>query len=247
MRKKFVELLPYDRTDLPAADAHYLDVHFRFAASTFHDVEAVRAYHTNRVVGQLDLTGGFAGQPDTWRFVVTQWDDGGDDHHVGWLDARVRELFFADRAGHIAGVRSWEVDEQTVVDRRSGQLTSVKYVLRYPREHHPSADAFWHWYRNEHLPALHALTVAAPGLRLYLSNAVTREAESRVRADGLSEYTGAYLGDASMRCFEELWFDSELVADRFFRSDGALAVLRDGQMGKVAGYHVEERCGIDRR
>jgi hypothetical protein len=245
--KKFVELFPHDPADLAAADQHYLDVHFRFAAATFQSVDAVRAYHTNRAVGQFELTGGFSATPDAWRFAITQWADGGDEHHVGWLEPQVRDLFFADRLGHIAGVQSWEVDEEVVVDRRSGQLTSVKFLFRYPIDRYPSAGAFAAQYRTEHLPRLMALAAAAPGLRLFLTNTVTREAESRERAGGGSEYTGAFVAEASMLCFEELWFDSELAADQFFRCKDVLAVLRDGPSGKAVGYRVEERCGIDRR
>ena len=248
MKKKFVQLFPFDPVDLVAADQHYLDVHFSFAATAFRDVPAVWAYHTNRVTGQLDLRGGFDEQPDAWRFVITQWDDGGDDGHaVGWLDARVRELFFADRRGHIASVQSWEVDEDVVVDRRTGQLTSVKHVLRYPRAQFGPADAFAERYAAIHLPALRALAESAEGLRLLLTNAVARQAESRERADGLSEYTGGYLAEPSMLCFEEIWFDSALAADWFFRSEPVLQLLRDGPFGKVPAYRVEERCGIDRR
>jgi hypothetical protein len=246
VRKKFVELRPYDPDDLAAADQHYLDIHFQFAAATFQDIQAVRAYHTNRAVGQLDLTGGFGARPDAWRFVITQWEDAGDDHHVGWLPPRVRDLFFADRPGHIAGVESWEVAEEVVVDRRSGQLTSVKYLLTYPRTA-ASPDEADDRLATSDVAALAALATDAPGFRLLIINPVLRQAETRVRPDGISEYTGGYLARASMRRFDELWFDSELAADRFFRRPDVLALLRDGRCGKVAGYRVEELCGIDRR
>src|SRR5437868_2018340 len=99
MKKKIVRLSP--RRDLPIeeCDRHYLASHFRFAATTFRDsVDAVLAYHSNRAVAQFDLNGTFHERPDDWRFVITQWDDSGDGGHaVGWLDERIRLLFFNDR------------------------------------------------------------------------------------------------------------------------------------------------------
>jgi hypothetical protein len=248
LKKKFVELTPHDPREIEEADRHYLDVHFRFAATTFRDIDAVRAYHSNRAVAQLDLTGGFRQRPDLWRLVVTQWDaanDGG--HSVGWLDERIRNLFFLDRKGVIAGVHSWELEEELVVDRRSGQLTSVKYVARYPAAQFGPARAFEEHYTTEHLPALRSLAEAADGLRLVLTNQVAREAETRTRPDGHTEYSGAYLPDSNVLRFEELWFDSSVAAELFFADPAVLALFRDGPCGKVPIYQMDEHCGIDRR
>src|SRR4051812_26090096 len=158
LKKKFVELVPHDPRNTEAADRHYIDVHFRFAATTFRDIPAVVAYHTNRAIAQLDLNGGFQQHPDVWRLVVTQWDGANDGgHSVGWLDERIRNLFFVDRRGQIADVQSWEVEEQVVVDRRAGQLTSAKYVARYPAAQFGAAGAFAQHYVANHVPALQGL------------------------------------------------------------------------------------------
>ena len=76
---------------------------------------------------------------------------------------------------------------------------------------------------------------------------VAREAETRTRPDGHTEYSGNYLAEPSMLRFEELWFDSTVAAERFFSDPAVLALFRDGPCGKVPAYQVEERCGIDRR
>jgi hypothetical protein len=247
-KKKFVRLWPIPDMDLEDADRHYRDVHFRFAATTFRTTDAVLAYHSNRALGQFELTGGFSEDPDIWRFVVTRWDSSHDgEHSVGWLDPRIRDLFFVDRRNGIGRVSSCEVDEQIVVDRRSGQLTSAKYIIQFTSAQFPDAGAFDEYYNSRHLPAIAEAAQSAAGLRLFITNPVLQEAETGVRPDGHTEYTGGYLPDASVRRFEELWFDSEQDGREFFRSPSVLALMRDSPSGKVSAYHVEEHCGIDRR
>ena len=248
MKKKFVRLTPPDESQLDEYDRHYLTSHFRFAATTFQTVPAVVAYHSNRAVAQYDLNGTFLERPDCWRFVITQWDDSNDGgHSVGWLDERVRLLFFRDREKCIGGVSSCEVEETTVVDRLHRQTAMVKYLFRYLPTQFGPLDEFEQYYCGVHLPAMAQLADEAGGLRLFLTNRVAQEAETAVRPDGRTEYTGGYLATASTYRYEEYYFDNIYYADTFFRRTEVLALLRDSPFGRVPGYQVEEKCGIDRR
>jgi hypothetical protein len=248
MKKKIVRLTPPNYGSLDENDRHYVASHFRFGATTFQTVPAVIAYHSNRAIAQYDLNGTFRERPDCWRFVITRWDDAGDDgHSVGWLDERVRLLFFKDREKCIGEVSSCEVEEATVVDRLHRQTALVKYVFRYLPSQFGPLDDFEQYYRDVHLPALSDVAQEASGMRLLLTNRVAQEAETAVRPDGLTEYTGGYLATVGTYRYEEYYFDNVYFADAFFRRTEVLALLRDTRFGRVPGYQVEEKCGVDRR
>jgi hypothetical protein len=246
LRKKISRLMPAgDRDD---SESHYSRIHHTFARDEYQRNANVIGYHGNRAVGQFDLNGRFQEQPDAWRFVITRWDapEGIDAHTVGFMSEQLRNLFYADRPKCIGSVAACDVEEHVLVDLLTRQTALVKYLFRYAPEQFGDEEAFEDYYTGTHLPGLLAALEPAAGLRLFITNRALQEAELVERDDGTMEYTGRYRPPSTYR-FEEFYFDHDGVAEAFFTSPAALALLRDSDYGKVLGYHVEEKCGVDRR
>jgi hypothetical protein len=223
-------------------------VHHTFARAEFQQLPALIGYHPNRAVGKFDLNGCFEERPDAWRFVVTRFEaPDGAAHTVGFMPEWLRDLFYADRKSCIGSVAACDVDEHVVVNRLTGQTSLVKYLFLHLPEQYGSAAEFAAHYRDHHLPVLTGAARTAPGLRLFISNPVLQEADMVDRPDGTMAYTGGYRDTAGTYCFDELYFDHEGLAAEFFTSAPVLRVLRDSPVGKLCGYHVEEKCGVDRR
>lgn len=245
LKKKISRLLPAG--DRAESERHYMAVHHTFARDRFRQItEDVIGYHANRAIGQFDLNGRFQERPDAWRFVVTRWESR-DENTVGFMDESLRNLFYADRPKCIGSVAACDVEEEVMVDHMTGQTSLVKYLFRYAPAQFGDQKVFESYYRGTHLPALLEAIEAIPGLRLFITNRVLREAELADREDGTMEYTGAYLERPSTFVYEEYYFDHDGLGEDFFASEAALALLRDSPYGRVLGYLVEEKCGVDRR
>ena len=249
-KKKISRLQPVDPARRDESERHYAQVHHTFARDQFRRVATdVTGYHGNRALGQFDLNGTFTERPDEWRFVITRWNAVGPEasHTVGFMSETLRNLFYADRAKCIGSVAACEVTETVLLDRLSGQTSLAKYLFRYGPEQFGDFDDFTSYYDGEHLPLLQRSIDRAYGLRLCLTNRVVQEAELKTRADGSMEYTGNYLERPSTYQFEEYYFDHDGLAHEFFTSAEMLCLLRDSRFGRVPGYQVEEKCGVDRR
>jgi hypothetical protein len=249
MRKKKISyLLPVG--DREESERHYAAVHHTFARKQFRLASPdLIGYHANRAIAQFDLNGRFEQRPEAWRFVITRWEahDGEEGHTVAFMSETVRNLFYADRPNCIGSVAASDVEEAVLIDRMSGQTALTKYLFRYAADQLGDHETFTSYYRDEHLPALLAALNAADGLRLFVSNRVLRQAELVKRPDGTMEYTGRYVDRPSTYYYEEYYFDHDGLAEEFFTSPAALCLLRDSAYGRIAGYHVEEKCGVDRR
>ena len=245
LKKKISRLLPV--ADREAAERHYADIHYTFARDQFlRCTPDVVGYHVNRAIGQFDLNGTFRERPEAWRFVITRWE-AREEHTLGFMDERLRNLFYADRPKCIGSVAACDVDERVLVDHMTGRQTALaKYLFRYAPEQFGEATSFDAYYDQVHLPRLLDALRDATGVRLFISNRAQQEAELEHRPDGTMAYTGRYLAPTTY-CFEELYFDHEGHADAFFTSAPVLSLLRDSDWGRVLGYHVEEKCGVDRR
>ena len=130
-------------------------------------------------------------------------------------------------------IDAWEVDEEVVVDRRSGQTGLVKYLLLHP----PGAPA----------PSLREAFARAYGARLYVTNRVLREAATSDEYGPAAAYAGGYRAAPKVGTVDELWFDNAAWAEEFFADPAVLAPLRDGAGGRVEGYRVTEAIGVDKR
>jgi hypothetical protein len=233
--------------DRAAAERHYTDAHHPFMRRMFREHgDLVVRYVANRALAQYDLAGGFCERPGAWRFVITEVDDAAGAS--GFLPTRFQPLIWDDHRKVLQDIDAWEVEEELLVDRRTGQTGLVKYLLL-----HRAGDtaeervARARHYADEHVPFMRDGLARAYGARAYVSNRVLREAATTDATGPGAAYAGGYRPSPQLLAIEELWFDNAAWAEEFFGDAAVLARLRDGELGRVEAYRVAETIGVDKR
>jgi len=245
--KRISRFFPPAAVGRAAAERHYTNVHSPFARRLLRDHgERVVTYATNRADLQYSLSGRFEEEPTAWRFVLLEVDDDLPDA-TGYLPEWVQPLLWTDHAKCIERMDAWEVDAQTVVDRRCGQTTSAKYLFLYGAGSPVEAEARRSHYLAEHVPQLAELMSTAFGARLYTSNVVLREAETSDDFGPGASYTGTYRATPGLLAIDELHFDNAEWGADLLGSAAGIALLRDSVLGRVEGYQVHEVIGVDKR
>ena len=242
--------LPSTRKSFDEAERHYLEVHHRFARGLFrHHAPTVNRYATARAVAQYDINGRFDRMPDVWRFIVLRYADQPPTQGTAakeWLPPWAEQLIVGDHTNFLREVRPFVVDEQVLVDRRSGQLSSAKFVFEFERAEDASVEEAAKS-RAVVRAALLAAAEDAFGLRLYTENRVLTEAEMAPVLEPGQAYTGRVHDSTAMVCIDEWYFDHRAWGEEFFASGPVVEALRapDG-FARVGGYVVEELVGVDR-
>ena len=229
------------------AERHYMTVHHPFSRRLLRDHgPLVRRYSVDRADQQYSLSGLFDEEPTAWRFVVLDVaDDLGDA--VGYLPSWVQPLIWGDHAKCAERMSAWEVEPETMVDHRGGQMSSAKFVfLVGAGESEDETERRRHFYLEEFRPAMTELIDGAFGSRLYVSNVVRRQAETSDEHGPGASYTGRYLDRSDLVAIDEVWFDNPGWGSDAFHADQAIALLRDSVLGRIEGYAVQEILGLDR-
>jgi hypothetical protein len=230
------------------AERHYLDVHHRFARSCFRTATGIERYVTQRATAQYDVNGRFLERPKAWRFVITHTLDAGDlASSTDWLPKEVTDEIWRDHTNFMRDLRSFEVEERCLVDRRSGQTNLAKLLFIYSLKDGAGRDEAARSYLDEHLPALTEAVAEAYGARLFLTNMVMRELESAPVEEPGQRYTGRYLESTPILAFEEYYFDNAEWAGELFARPDICGRLRRSPFLDVQGLVVEERIGVDKR
>lgn len=243
--KRFSRFLPSQCVPLHQADAHYEQIHHRFAMRMFREhAPTVSLYATNHAIGQFDLLGGFRRAPAAWRFVILELPDPGPDPEAGgkeWLPAWAERSIVDDHTNFLREVRPFEVQPSVIVDRRTQQTSLVKYVVEVEATGADLAPA-----RELHAQLTRAIAAAEPfGLRLAIHNRVVREAEMAPVIEPGQAYTGRYRDATSMVAMDELYFDHCDWGEECFRD--LAEHLRPRPDVRIGAYAVEELVGVDRR
>ena len=232
---------PLSTQPVEESERHYVEVHTRWARHRLRQLPEVTAYHTNRVLRQYDIRGGWAQRPSAWRFVILRFEG----PRISFTPED-RATIARDHLNCLKNLRSCVVDEQVLLDQRSGQTAFEKYLFEYDRAPDTSreqADADL----DALLRSLLDLADGAFGLRLVALNRVVAEAEA-LRADEPGQVpTGRLLDDTTKLAYLEIYFDQQEWGDDFFARDDVGATLRSGSFEVANGYHVHEACGMDRR
>jgi hypothetical protein len=245
--KRISRLNPAQSVGRESAERHYTTVHYPFARRLLREHGTkVRRYATNRADRQYSIAGRFDEEPTAWRFVLLDVDDDLDGA-VGYLPRWAQPLIWQDHAKCIEGMAAWEVEPGVIVDTRSGQLSSAKFLFLYDggSSEEELADRR-NRYLDAHVPSMKKLVGDTDGLRLYVSNLVVRAAETSGEHGPSASYTGGYLDRPSLVAIDEFWFDNAACGDELFSSDQALGLLRDSPLGRAEGYLVSETIGLDR-
>ena len=240
--KSISRFLPVTTQPPEESERHYSQVHFPWAQRLLAEREQVLTYHTNRVLRQYDQTGGFARRPTAWRFVLLTFEPGRGLE----LDADTAERIAQDHPNCLRALRATPVESSLVLDRLDGQPVLAKYLIELDRaEQTPQEQADRRI--EELVDGLAQRLEDAAGFRSLWSNRVLGEAEAEAVVEEGQRVTGQLLPDTDKCAYLEVYFDDTSFGDQFFARDEVLGLLENPSFATLAVYHVEERCGLDRR
>lgn len=245
MTKAINRFDPVARQSFEASERHYLEVHHPFARKMHREADIVQRYVANRALSMYDINGEFSRAPLAWRYVIQLRRDDLPDAQ-SFLPRDMREAIWNDHINCIRNIRSLEVEAETVLDRCTGQMVFVKYLFEFHGNPTVSRESGEAWYVRDYLPAMRKLLAGAFGFRKLDTNRALRQAAVTALKEPGQILTGEYLPPESVYRIEEYWFDNATWGGDFFRDPAVLKLLNAPQLGRLEGYLVEERCGVDK-
>lgn len=225
------------------SERHYLDVHSPWAVDTFAGMPEVVGYHTNRVLAQWDIRGGFGRVPDLWRYASMRYRPPGME-----FSAEVGAMLAQDHQNFLRELRRFDVEESLVLDLGGQALSTAKFVLVLDRPDGldraaavAAADAL--------VAGLARAFGSAYGARRMTVDRVRLERENVAMREPGQQPTGVRFEDTPRLAFVELYLDHACWGEAFFADDDVTALLHGSPFmpAAVTAYHVEERAGHDRR
>lgn len=242
MSKSISRFLPVSTQPPEESERHYSQVHFPWAQRLLAEREQVRTYHTNRVLRQYDQTGRFARRPTAWRFVLLTFEPGRGLE----LDPATAERIAQDHPNCLRALRATPVEPTLILDRVDGQTVLAKYLVELDRAAETSPEEA-DLRLKVMIDRLASRLDGTPGFRSLSSNRVLGEARTEAVVEEGQRVIGQLLPGTDKCAYLELYFDDLSFGDRFFARDDVLELLEDPTFAMLAVYHVEERCGLDRR
>jgi len=225
-------------TTLAEAERHYSTVHFPFACDLLSTIPHIRTYHTNRVVSELDIAGGWGQRPTAWRFVLLTFEEGRSLE----FDQMTVNHIAQDHLNFLRNLRSTMVSETVPLDRLTGQPSLVKYLIeidRFPNPEKPqrALAAF-----EEQL-----IDFAEPRkeLRQIKLNRIDCELEAEPMEEPGQRSTDRPLNSTNKLAFIEIYADDFHWSHSFFQNEKISQLLRETPL-QISVRAVEERCGLDR-
>ncbi|WP_114423141.1 hypothetical protein [Nocardioides houyundeii] len=242
--KRILAFQPSSLVPLEQCERHYLRVHSPWAVREIRRMDDIVSYHTNLMLGQWDLLGGFHQAPDQWRFATMRSRPGG---HAGFPPPMLGFLS-QDHESFLSHLRGFAVEESVWLDRRSGQLTSEKYVIVLDRPD-GLGQAAAHEAAEVVQDRLRELLEDAYGARLMVVNRVLAESQYDEGREPGQRITSRSASDSSRVSYLEIYFDHQEWGEEFFARADVQDSVRSSPFapGWVAGYHVLERAGHDKR
>lgn len=243
-KKRILTFQPSALRTLEQCEQHYLEVHSPWALREIRAMKDMVSYHTNLILGQWDLLGGFRQVPDQWRYATMRSRPGGR----GGFPSEAHTFLSQDHQNFLSHLRGFSVEEAVLVDKRSGQLTSDKYVVVLDRpEGLATADAVAAADAVE--SRLCELFSDAYGARLMLANRVLQESEYDALREPGQLITSRVTSESTRLSYLELYFDHEEWGDEFFMRPDVRSAVRDSPLAPhaSAAYRVLERAGHDKR
>ncbi|MDT9591637.1 hypothetical protein RDV89_01065 [Nocardioides zeae] len=241
--KRILQFQPSALRPREESERHYLEVHSPWAVRVFRDHPGLLAYHTNLVLGQWDIDGGFRRVPDLWRYATMRFGPEG-----GEFSASVGRMLAHDHQNFLRDLRRFDVTETVVLDRGTGQLSSDKYVVVVDRPERldPRAAAT----ALEELVARVADAFAEQyGARRLVDNRVLREGENVALAEPGQKPTGRTVEGSRRMAYLELYLDHQVWGEELFAGPALRGLLEDSPFApdSVTAYHLAERAPHDRR
>lgn len=223
-------------------ERHYLEVHSPWAVRALAENPALVGYHTNLLVGQWDIAGGFRRTPDLWRYASMRFRAPGAE-----FPPTVARMLAHDHQNFLRDLRRFDVEETVLHDGTTGQLSSDKYVLVVDRPARLSVDEGWAAL-DELLALLGRVVPTQYGARRLVLNRVLVERENAPLREPGQRPTGGVVEDSTRLAYVEVYLDHEVWGDELFARPELLALLSDSPFApdSLTAYHVVERAGHDR-
>lgn len=240
--KRILEFQPSALRSPEECERHYLEVHSPWAVRVFADAPALVGYHTNLVVGQWDIAGGFRRTPDLWRYATMRFRAPGAE-----FPPEVGRMLAHDHQNFLRDLRRFDVEETVLFDRVGGQLSSDKYVLVLDRPER-LAVAEGQAALDDVLALLGRLVPEQYGARRLVLNRVLAERENVAMREPGQRPTGRVVEDSRRLAYVEVYLDHEVWGDELFGRPELVGLLADSPFAPdgITAYHLVERAPHDR-
>ena len=223
-------------------ERHYTQVHVRMAQELLRPLPSLLSYHTNRVVAQADVTGGWRQRPRAWRFNMLRFRPG----EALAFTPEQNEMVAQDHVNCLYRLRHCDVEETVLLDRLAGQTATAKFLLEADRPASVDADRAWAAF-SELAERARVLVDGAFGARALYVNRVVSELECEP-VDVEGQRPVGVLAETTRVGYLEAYFDHERWGEEALGArarDGGLGRLRD--LVDVNLFRVEEQAPLDNR
>jgi hypothetical protein len=200
------------------------------------------SYHTNRVVAQADVTGGWGQHPRAWRFNMLRFAPGA----ALAFTPEQNEMVAQDHVNCLYRLRHCDVEETVLLDRLGRQTALAKFLLEADRPASVPPDRAWASFLELAERTLAAMD-GAPGARALYVNRVLSELKCEP-VDVEGQRPVGVLEETTRVGYLEAYFDHRRWGEEALGAlarDGGLGRLRD--LADVNLLHVEEEGALDRR
>jgi hypothetical protein len=252
MPKVFNRFEPSALRPLEECERYYREVATPLAQDLLSKHPNTVSYTQLRVLREYDLAGGWKQPLTAWRFVIMcSRDDGLADGRHGRASAvatgdDTRQALAQSNMFCLRELKRTPVEERVLLDRLTGQTALDHYLFEYDRPHELPADDARQ--RLERLAdRFTELAHDAFGVRRIVLNTVLWQSRTLPVNEPGQRLTDEILDETFKAGYLQVYFDDVEWGDQFFRRADVRSVVRDPAYSVANGYHVDERCGFDKR
>jgi hypothetical protein len=240
MGKSFSRFLPTPSRTAEECERHYTAVHVRMAQNLLAPMPALVSYHINRAIAQADAGGGWGQRPRAWRFVVLRFGAG----EALAFSAGENEMVAQDHVNCLYRLRHCDVEEDVLLDRRSGQLAMAKFVFEADRAPGVDAETGWAAFRAV-ADRIRERMDGAHGARLLILNRALNEVECEP-VDVEGQRPVGLLPETTRLGYLEIYFDHSRWGQDALAPVVADGLLRQPELTEPNLLLVEEQAPLSR-
>src|SRR3954469_15535002 len=212
------------------------------AQDLLRPMPSLLSYHTDRVVAQADVTGGWGQRPRAWRVNMLRFAPG---EGLAFTPGQ-NEMVAQDHVNCLYRLRSCEAEETVLLDRLGGQTALAKFMLGADRPASVDPEQAWSSF-TELADRVLAAMDGAFGARALFVNRVLNEVECEP-LDVEGQRPVGILEETTRVGYIEAYFDHRRWGEETL---GALA--QGGALGRISDLvdvnlmRLEEEGALDAR
>lgn len=242
--KSIARFEPLPEVPVDECDEYYETMHSPLIRVLFRAMPQAMLYLPARARAQRHGPADWREATSAWRFVTARFD-AAVDAGSAWSDAA--PIIEEDHRQFMRRLRNCVVDEQVVVDRRSGQVYHESFLVEIDAVDScvvgRARDA-----ARRYVAAIEASGRSAFGVRLIQLNVVTKEGVAPALDDeGQGFSVGQFHDTTDKAAYVEVHVDHREWAEEFFAStDEALMTLAaEPAVGSAIVYRLDVLGGLD--